>query len=74
MLRASFPPVHGGGRDTNLVVTVSQLSPHSVQLQRMAQEPRGFVFFSKLTQLTTIYIEQALKQSNEPKPLAKHLR
>jgi hypothetical protein len=31
-------------------------------------------FFSKLTQLTTIYIEQALKQSNEPKPLAKHLR
>jgi hypothetical protein len=43
-LRASFPPVHGGGRDTNAVVMISQDShSHSVQLQRLAQEPRGCV-------------------------------
>jgi hypothetical protein len=42
--QASFPPIHGGGHDTNAVVTVSQDSrPHSVQLQRLAQEPRGCV-------------------------------
>jgi hypothetical protein len=45
-LWASFPPVHDGGRDTNTVVMVSQDSlPHSVQLQRLAQEPRGCVIF-----------------------------
>jgi hypothetical protein len=46
MSRASFPPVHGGGRDTNSVVTVSQdCRPHSIQLQRLVQEPRGYVVF-----------------------------
>jgi hypothetical protein len=43
---ASFPPVHGGGHDTNAVVTVSQDSrPHSVQLQRLTQETRSSVVF-----------------------------
>jgi hypothetical protein len=53
--RASFPLVHGGGRDTIAVVTVSQdVAPLGTILQRLAQEPRGFVGFSKLTQLTRI--------------------
>jgi hypothetical protein len=47
-LWASFPPVHGGGRDTNAVVTVSQDSrPHSIQLQWLAQEPWGCVVYLK---------------------------
>jgi hypothetical protein len=43
---ASFPPIHSGGRGTNVVLTVSQDSrPHLVQLQWLAQEPRGCVVF-----------------------------
>jgi hypothetical protein len=37
---------------------------HLVQLQRLTQESRGFVGFSKLTQLTRIHLEQAYKRSN----------
>jgi hypothetical protein len=44
-LRALFPPVHGGDRDTNAVVMVSQDSRYSVQLQWLTQEPRGCVIF-----------------------------
>jgi hypothetical protein len=44
--RALFPPVHGGGHDTNAVVTVSQDS-HRVRYNYngLAQEPRGCVVF-----------------------------
>jgi hypothetical protein len=57
---ASFPPVHGGGRDTNSIVTVSQdVAPLGTILQRLAQEPRVMVGFSYLTQLTSITLEQA---------------
>ena len=63
--RASFPQVHGGGRDTkNGCHGLTRLSPHSAQLQRLTQEPRGCVVFYKLTQLTRIHLEQALKRSN----------
>jgi hypothetical protein len=40
------------------------LSPHSVELERLTQEPSGFVGFYKLTQLTRIHLEQAHKRSN----------
>jgi hypothetical protein len=43
--RASFPPVHGGGRDTNVVVTVSQASrPTRYNYKWLTQEPRGWWF------------------------------
>jgi hypothetical protein len=57
---ASFPLVHGGGRDTNSVVMVSQdVAPLGTILQRLAEEPRVMVGFSYLTQLTSITLEQA---------------
>jgi hypothetical protein len=44
--RASFPPIHGDSHTTNLVGVVSQDSrPHSIQLQRLMQEPRDFYGF-----------------------------
>jgi hypothetical protein len=43
---------------------LARLSLHSVQLQRLAKEPSGCVVFSKLTQLTSIHLEQALMWSN----------
>jgi hypothetical protein len=49
---------------------LARLSSHSVQLQRLAQEPRGFVGFSKLTPLTRNHLEQAHKWSNKPKHFA----
>jgi hypothetical protein len=61
--RASFPPVHGGGRDTNAVVTVSQESRLS-RYNNGSRKSRGVGGLSKLTQLTRIHLEQALKQSN----------
>jgi hypothetical protein len=62
--RASFPSVHGGGRDTNAVVTVSQDSRPTRYNYKGSQERRGVVCFSKLTQLTRIHLEQALMRSN----------
>ena len=41
--RASFPPVHGGGRDKRGCHGLARLSPYSVQLQRLTQEPSGCV-------------------------------
>jgi hypothetical protein len=64
MPRASFPPVHGGGRDKRGCHSLARLSPHSVQLQQLTQESRGCVVFSKLTQLTRIHLGQVLMRSN----------
>jgi hypothetical protein len=62
--RASFPTVHGGGRDTNVVVTVSQDSHPTRYNYNTSCKNRGVLWFSKLTQLTRIHLEQALKRSN----------
>jgi hypothetical protein len=62
--RVLFPLVHGGGRDTNLVVTVSQDSRTTRYNYNGSRKSRGVVWFSKLTQLTMIHLEQALKRSN----------
>jgi hypothetical protein len=62
--RASFPPVHGGGRDTNAVVTVSQDSRPTRYNYNGSHKSRGVGGLSKLTQLTRIHLEQALERSN----------
>jgi hypothetical protein len=62
--RASFPPVHGGGRDTNAVVTVSQYSPPLGIITTPRSRVVGLCGFSKLTQLTRIHLKQALMWSN----------
>jgi hypothetical protein len=62
-LRASFPSVHGVGRDTNVVVTVSQDS-RPTRYNNGSRKSRGVGGLSKLTQLARIYLEQALKRSN----------
>jgi hypothetical protein len=62
--RASFPSVHGGSRDTNAVVTVSQDSHPTRYNYNGSHKSRGVVWFSKLTQLTMIYLEQVLMRSN----------
>jgi hypothetical protein len=64
MSRASFPPVHGGGHDTNAVVTVSQDSRPTRYNFYGSRKSRGVGGLSKLTQLTRIHIEQALKWCN----------
>jgi hypothetical protein len=65
ILRASFLLVHGGGCDKNSVVIVRKtFAPLDTILQWLVQEPRGFVGFSKLTQLTRNNLEQAHKRSN----------
>jgi hypothetical protein len=74
MPRASFASVHGGGRDTNAVVIVSQDSHPTRYNYNVSRKSRGLCGFSKLTQLTRIHLEQALKRSNLPKHFAKHLR
>jgi hypothetical protein len=63
-LWASFPPVHGGGRDTNAVVMVSQDSCPTQYNYNGSSKSRGVGGLSKLTQLTRIHLEQALKRSN----------
>jgi hypothetical protein len=62
--RASFPPIHGGGRDTNAVVTVLQDSHPTRYNYNDSHKSRAVVWFFKLTQLTRILLEQALKRSN----------
>jgi uncharacterized protein YcaQ len=63
-LWALFPPVHGGGRDTNAVVKSRKtLAPFDTITTDHARA-EGLCGFSKLTQLTRIHLEQALKQSN----------
>jgi hypothetical protein len=64
MSRASFPSVHGGGRDTNAVVTVSQYSRPTRYNYNGSRKSRGIGGLSKLTQLTRIHLEQALERSN----------
>jgi hypothetical protein len=62
--RASFPLVHDGGHDTNVVVTVSQ-DFHLVSTITTARaRAKGLCGFYKLTQLTRIHLEQALMRSN----------
>jgi hypothetical protein len=61
---ASFPPVHGGDRDTNVVVTVSQDSCRTRYNYIGLRKSRVVVWFSKVTQLTRIHLEQVLKWSN----------
>jgi hypothetical protein len=53
MSRASFPPVHGGGRDTNAVVTVSQDSHPTQYNYNGSRKSRGVGGLSKLTQVTS---------------------
>jgi hypothetical protein len=62
--RASFPSVHGGGRDTNAVVTVSQYPCPTRYNYNSSRKSRGVGGLSKLTQLTRIHLEQALKRFN----------
>jgi hypothetical protein len=62
--RASFPPVHSGGRDTNAVVTVSQDSHPTRYNYKGSRKSRGVGGLSKLTQLTRIHLDQALERSN----------
>jgi hypothetical protein len=64
MLRASFPPVHGGGRDINAVVTFSQESCPTWYNYNGSHKSQGVGGLSKLTQLTRIHLEQVLKLSN----------
>jgi hypothetical protein len=56
--RAAFPLVHGGGRDTMSVVSVSQDS-HSTRYNITMTHIRaeGLCGFFKLTQLTRIHID-----------------
>jgi hypothetical protein len=71
---SSFQPKHCGPcslRYTMVAVTQTRLSrsrktltPLATILQRLTQESRGYVGFSKLTQLTRIHLEQAHKRSN----------
>jgi hypothetical protein len=61
---ALFPPVHGGGRDTNAVVMVSQDSRPTRYNYNGSRKSQGVGGLSKLTQLTRIHLEQALEQSN----------
>jgi hypothetical protein len=61
---ASFPLVHGGGRDTNTVVTVSQDSRPTRYNYYGSRKSRGVGGLSKLTRLTRIHLEQALEWSN----------
>jgi hypothetical protein len=62
--RALFPLVHGGGRDTNAVVTVSQDSRPTWYNYYGSRKSRGVGGLSKLTRLTRIHLEQALERSN----------
>jgi hypothetical protein len=71
---SSFQPKHRGPRShryTVVVVTQTRFSrsrktlgPLGTILQQLTQKPRGYVGFSKLTQLTRIHLEQAHKRSN----------
>jgi hypothetical protein len=59
---ASFPPVHGGGRDTNVVVKVLQDSRLTWYNYTAHARAEGLCGFTKLTQLTRVHLEQALKR------------
>jgi hypothetical protein len=49
---------------TRLSPSRKTLAPFGTILQRLTQEPRGYVGFSKLTQLTMDLLDQAHKRSN----------
>jgi hypothetical protein len=61
---ASLPPVHSGGRDTDVVVTVSQDSCPTRYNYNGSRKSRGVGGLSKLTQLTRIHLDQSLERSN----------
>jgi hypothetical protein len=61
---ASFPPVHGGGRDTNAVVTSRKTLVPLGTITTARARAEGLCGLSKLTQLTRIHLEQALMRSN----------
>jgi hypothetical protein len=63
-LRASLPPVHGGGRDTNAFVTVSQDCRPTRYNYNGSRRAEGLCGFTKLTQLTRVHLSKALKRSN----------
>jgi hypothetical protein len=62
--QASFPSIHGGSRDTNAVVTVSQDFRTTRYNYNGSRKSRGVGGLSKLTQLTRIHLEQVLKRAN----------
>jgi hypothetical protein len=55
---------YSGGRDTNVVVTVSQDSRPTRYNYNGHARAEGLCGLSKLTQLTRIHLEQALMRSN----------
>jgi hypothetical protein len=57
-LRASFPPVHSGGRTTNAVDAVSQDDALLGTITTDLARAEGSGGFSKLTQLTRDHLEQ----------------
>jgi hypothetical protein len=59
---ASFPPVHGGGRDTDSIVMVSQDSRPTRYNYNDSRKSRGLCGFSKLTQLNRIDLGQGHKR------------
>jgi hypothetical protein len=59
-----IPPVHGGDRDTNSVVMVSQDFHPTRYNYNGSRKSRWLCVFSKLTQLTRIHLDQEHKQSN----------
>jgi hypothetical protein len=61
---ASFPPVHGGGRDTNAVVTVSQDSRPTRYNYNARPRAKRLYGFTTLSQLTRVHLEKALERSN----------
>jgi hypothetical protein len=62
--RASFPLVHGGGRDTTrLSRSRKTLAPLGTITTARARA-EGSCGFTKLTQLTRVHLEQALERSN----------
>jgi hypothetical protein len=63
-LWVSFPPVHGGGHDTNSVVTVLQDSrPTRYNIAMAHTRAEGVCGFSKLTQLNRNNLEQRISGS-----------
>jgi hypothetical protein len=64
MLHASFPPVYGGARITNVVDIVSQDSHQLGTITTAHARAKGLCGFSKLTQLNRDHLEQVQYRSN----------
>jgi hypothetical protein len=61
--RTLFPPVHVGGHETQLSWSHKTLAPLGI-ITTASARAKGLCGFIKLTQLTRVHLEQALKQSN----------